>query len=208
MGAGPVTVSNNVVGLSTSAANCLLCVEDYSGKESAEAMKIKANGNLYNRNSTSAPTWLAVWSRGAGNPYVFTTLAAMKSTTGQEARGQEVTGQAVVTAAGALSDVGTRSAAVALPLPSDVASAIGRASGSVQLGIWSASSVARPTPTPTPTPTPRRPTTLDAADDRHLGQGQLRSVGERWLGGGRDRRLLVGAGRALHSSRWSAGRAA
>ena len=147
-----VTVSNNVVALPTTAGNCLLCVEDYSGQESAEAMKIKANGNFYNRSGSSSPTWLAVWSRGAGNPYVFTTLAALKSTTGQEARGQELTGSAAVTAAGSLSDATNRSAAVALPLPSDVASAIGRPSGAVQLGIWSASGGTAPQPAPEPDP--------------------------------------------------------
>jgi hypothetical protein len=147
-----VTVSNNVVALSTSAANCLLCVEDYSSRESAEAMRIKANGNLYNRSSGSSPTWLAVWSRGAGNPYVFTTLAALKSTTGQEARGQEVTGQSIVTASGALSDASNRSAAVAVALPSDVATAIGRPAGAVQLGIWSASGGTAPDPVPTTDP--------------------------------------------------------
>ena len=61
-----VTVSNNVAGLSTSAANCLMCVEDYSYQESAEAMKIRVNGNVYNRASATSPTWLAIWSRGVG----------------------------------------------------------------------------------------------------------------------------------------------
>lgn len=75
---GPVEVSNNVIANPSSSANCLLCVEDYSRKNTAEQMKITANGNIYVRSSASQPTWLAVWSRGSVNvnPYVFTSLAA------------------------------------------------------------------------------------------------------------------------------------
>jgi hypothetical protein len=140
-----VTVSNNVVGLSTSVANCLLCVEDYSGSETAESMKVKANGNVYVRQSDSTPYWLAVWSRGAGNPYVFTTLAALRSTTGQEARGREYTGTSVLASSGALaSSVQDQASQIALPLPADVASLINQSSGSTYLGVWNSSTVEAP----------------------------------------------------------------
>ena len=87
---GPVTMANNVVGNARPSANCLLCVEDYSHQKTAAQMGITANSNVYHRPTSSQPTWLAVWSRGPGDPAVYTTLAAFKSATGQEAPGAGV----------------------------------------------------------------------------------------------------------------------
>lgn len=135
-----VRVSNNVVGLSTSAANCLLCVEDYSRKDSGQAMGVVANGNVYVRANALQPTWVAIWSRAPvnGNPYIFSTLAELRSTTGQEARGREYTnGTASLAADGVLaSGIQSASGEIALGLPSDVATLIGRPSGSTRLGAW------------------------------------------------------------------------
>ncbi|MFT4297379.1 MAG: right-handed parallel beta-helix repeat-containing protein [Micropruina sp.] len=135
---GPVTVRNNVIANPTTAANCLVCVEDYSATKTAEQMGVTFNGNVYGR-ATSKPTWLAIWSRGKvnPNPYVFTTLAAFKSTTGQEARGREYVGTNIVDGNLKLtSAVKSVEASVAEALPSDVATAIGRTAGSRTLGRW------------------------------------------------------------------------
>ncbi len=151
-----VTMSNNVIGL-PAGSKCVLCAEDYSYKESAESMRIKLDGNVYNRSSSSAPTWLTVWSRGSTSPATFTTLAGFKSTTGQEARGREYTGSAVVSSSGVLADsVQNLAGSTAINLPTDVAAAIGRTAGSRWLGAWSTGDTA-PSPTPTPSPTPPRP---------------------------------------------------
>lgn len=164
---GPVRVSNNVFGSPTTAANCLICVEDYSGQESAAAMKITTNGNVYYRESAQRPTWLAVWSRGAGNPQVFTTLSAFRSATGQEVRGREYVGTAAVSSVGALSSTVTSIAAqIALPLPSDVAAAIKRPAGSTQLGVWGSASTTPPPTTTAPAPSlSTAPGTTVAIDD-------------------------------------------
>lgn len=158
-----VTVSNNVVGLSTAAANCLLCVEDYSSQESGESMKVQANGNVYVRPSTSQPTWLAVWSRGAANPYIFTSLAALRTTTGQESRGREyTTGTSVLSTSGVLSSsVQDVASQIAVGLPSDVGSLIGQPSGSTRLGMWSENGAIAPAPAPAPpvAPPPVAPVT-------------------------------------------------
>ena len=133
-----VTVSNNVIGLPGGTAKCVLCVEDYSYKETAEGMRIKVNGNVYNRASASSPSWLTVWSRGSASPATFPTLAGFKSTTGQEARGREYVGSTVISATGALAEeVQGLAGSTALGLPSDVAAAIGRPAGSTRLGAWS-----------------------------------------------------------------------
>jgi hypothetical protein len=161
-----VTVADNVVGPPNANANCLLCVEDYSHQETAAQMKISANGNVYNRQSASAPTWLTVWSAGAGNPNVYTTLAAFKAATGQEARSREYTGSTVVLGSGDLdSAVQDIAPSIALGLPGTVAGAIGRSSGAVHLGAWNDDPGAgSPAPTTAPPSPPATGATL-ARDD-------------------------------------------
>ncbi|AQP46317.1 hypothetical protein BW730_00755 [Tessaracoccus aquimaris] len=136
---GPVTVRNNVMANSSSAANCLLCVEDYSFTKSAEQMKITANSNVYHRSSASQPQWVAIWSRANVNvnPYVFSSLAAFQSTTGQEKKGKEFTGASVLDSSlNLVASLKADQANIAEALPADVASAIGRPAGSKTLGRW------------------------------------------------------------------------
>ena len=72
----------------------MLCVKDATQKRTAAQMGVKANGNVYNRMSSSAMA--VVWSKGAGNPAVFRSIAAFKSATGQEANSVAVDGRAIV----------------------------------------------------------------------------------------------------------------
>lgn len=133
-----VMLGNNVIGLPRSTATCILCVEDYSHRESAAAMRIRADGNVYNRTSAAAPRWLAVWSRGRGDPAVFTTLSGFRAKTRQEARGREYVGRPVVSTTGVLSrSVRAQTDRIGLRLPADVAGAIGRPAGTRHLGAWS-----------------------------------------------------------------------
>ena len=129
---GPVTVANNVIA-NQATGNCLLCVEDYSKQRSAEQIGVTANGNVYNRPSASSPSWVVVWSRGAGNPAVFTTLDAFRSATGQEGSGVLLTGPAVVTPFG-VPTADMPSPGIAVPLPADVAAVAGWAAGTRYLG--------------------------------------------------------------------------
>jgi parallel beta-helix repeat protein len=129
---GPVMVANNVLAAPTT-GNCLLCVEDYSQQRTAEQMGVTARSNVYNRPG-SAPSWLVIWSRGAANPAVFTTLSAFQTTTGQEAGGTFVT-TAVVNSSGAPT-AAMPSASTAQPLPSDIAALIGQPAGARRLGAF------------------------------------------------------------------------
>ena len=96
---GPVEVFNNILANPRS-GNCLLCVEDYSRQRSADQIGVVADSNVYNRPTASAPTWVVVWSRGAGNPEVFTDVSGFEAATSQERNGSLVTGAPVVDAAG------------------------------------------------------------------------------------------------------------
>lgn len=118
---GPVEVRNNIMAGTT--GNCLLCVEDYSKQLTAEQMKVTAIGNVYQRPNTSSPGWVAVWSTGAGNPKVFTTLAAFKSGTGQEAVSLALDGKPATNANGSpTTDVQNAVSTVAQTLPSELGS--------------------------------------------------------------------------------------
>lgn len=128
-----VSLHNNIVSGTT--GNCLLCVEDYSREHTAEQMRITANGNVYQRDRTNAPTWTTIWSRGASNPLVFTTVPAFANTTGQERAHLALNGQEALT--GDLKPtlpVRTAVPTVARPLPSSLAALLGVAAGVKHLG--------------------------------------------------------------------------
>ncbi|MEJ5912809.1 right-handed parallel beta-helix repeat-containing protein, partial [Pseudokineococcus sp. 1T1Z-3] len=131
---GPVSVHNNVVANPRS-GNCLLCVEDYSKERSAEQIGVTADANVYNRASRTAPTWAVVWSRGPGNPQVFTELGPFTSATGREKGGVLMTGAAVVDAKGTpTATLPSHSRAVGLP--SDIAGLVNQPTSAKRLGAF------------------------------------------------------------------------
>jgi hypothetical protein len=133
---GPVEVRNNVI--SGSHDKCLLCVEDFSHVWSAEQMKVTALGNVYQRDTTTKPSAVAIWSNGAGNPSVYKTLAAFKTDTGQEAKSLMLEGPAAAGSDGHVTAAVTaQNAALAQPLPADIATLASKTAGTKQLGvIW------------------------------------------------------------------------
>jgi nitrous oxidase accessory protein NosD len=134
---GPVQVHDNILGRGRSEANCLLCVEDYSGRFTAREMRVQASGNVYERAKRSAPTWAVVWSRGAGNPAVFTSVRDFERATGQERRHLDLVGRRAVTPALRAAPAVRRAAArVAEPLPAGLARALDRPAGVRHLGAW------------------------------------------------------------------------
>ena len=134
---GPITLRNNVVAYGSGSAQCLLCVEDYGYRQSAEGMGITSDGNVYQRAAASTPQWLVVWSSGSTNPLVFTSLSQFTTRTGQDRRSREYTGSAAVTSTGALTDtLQALQAQIAVPLPSDIASIAGQPAGTTHVGRW------------------------------------------------------------------------
>lgn len=134
---GPVTVRNNVISNASSGGNCLLCVEDYSHAFTAEQMKVTSNGNVYHRPTATSPSWAVVWSAGAGNPAVFTTIAQFKSKTGQAAASLDIIGASPLAADFSLAaSVAGQSPTVATSLPSDIAALMGQTTGVRHLGTF------------------------------------------------------------------------
>lgn len=136
---GPVTVRNNVIGLPTSSAVCVLCVEDYSHLRTAAQMGVTSNGNVFNRAAGKTSQWLTVWSRGTINinPAVYTTLPTHRSGTAQDGTSLAYESAAVVATNGTLSStVRAKSPTVAAALPSAIATLIGQPTGTRKLGVF------------------------------------------------------------------------
>ncbi|MDN4612601.1 right-handed parallel beta-helix repeat-containing protein [Arthrobacter burdickii] len=129
---GRIALRNNVITGTT--ANCLLCVEDYSHRLSAEAMGVTTSGNVFHRASVSTPDWLVVWSRGTGDPAVFTTLGRFRNATGQAAHDMELTGVDIVDPETFQVSTPVRSAGVAQPLPDQIARLLGVPTGTLLVG--------------------------------------------------------------------------
>ena len=133
---GRVTIKNNI--LANSTGNCILCVEDYSHQQSADQMGIVTNGNVYQRVAASQPSWAVVWSRGAGNPAVYTTIASWTAATGQDRQSLVLDGRpALSDARSPLAPVSAAVASIGHPLPTNIAKLVGRDFGSVSVGAWS-----------------------------------------------------------------------
>lgn len=123
---GPVQVMNNVLS-DQRAGNCMLCVEDYSQERSAAQIGVTADANVYSRPDTTKPAQLVVWSRGAGNPAVYLTLAAFQAATGQDPNGIALDGEPLVASAGH---------ETAQPLPASLAGLVGLPAGTRYRGAW------------------------------------------------------------------------
>lgn len=128
-----IVVKNNVFS-NTGGGNAIVAVEDYSASFSAEQMKISLASNAYHRTTASNPKWSVIWSKGSGNPSVYTNLAAFIKAKNQDKNSFEVTSSSVL---GSNSNPGTsvtskndRSTA----LPSDIAKLIGQTSGTKRIG--------------------------------------------------------------------------
>lgn len=133
---GPVTVNNNIIANTTAGNTCLLCVEDYSHQFSAAQMGVTAQGNVYQRNSATQPAWNVIWSSGAANPRVFTTLGAFTAATGQDSNGTDIVGSPALSAT--FAPLGAAASAVnnAVGLSNALASLTGKNAGSKNAGAW------------------------------------------------------------------------
>ena len=133
----PVTIRNTIV--SRTHGNCLVCVEDYSHRFTAEQLQVTLQGNIYQRQSANSPYWFAIWSRGSinPNPYVFTSIQAFRTTTNQDRNSRLLEGQPAVSPNGrAVPSVRALTSSVAQPLPTRIAVLVGRRTNHKHLGAW------------------------------------------------------------------------
>lgn len=133
---GPVQVHNNILSSPNSSANCLLCVEDYSGRFTAEDLDVTASGNVYQRRGRNSPTWAVVWSRADRNPAVFDTVADFRRGTSQESRHLELVGKKAIRSNYRPTRVVRKAVRIAEPIPRALARIVDVASQKRHLGAW------------------------------------------------------------------------
>ena len=90
-----LSLHNNVFS-GKSGNKALLQLQDDALDRTAGSIGITTNGNAYHRPSSSSPSYAVIWTSGSTNPHVFTSVSRFRSKTGQESRGKEFTGTAVV----------------------------------------------------------------------------------------------------------------
>jgi parallel beta-helix repeat protein len=129
-----ITVSNNVFADST--GKCVLCVEDYSHERSADQMRVRSNGNLFHRTSTTQPNWAVVWSRGHGNPAVYTSVAAFARATGQDADSAAMDGTPALNGSVLSPAAESMIGPVARPLDARLAALVGQPERTRHVGAW------------------------------------------------------------------------
>jgi nitrous oxidase accessory protein NosD len=133
---GPIEVHNSILTASRT-GNCLLCVEDYSGRFTAAQLRVRPSGNVYQRRDRSSPAWAVVWSRASRDPAVFGSVREFRAATGRERRHLDLVGRAAVRGSlHATRHVVARTRATAVALPPVVARALGRRAGTRHLGAW------------------------------------------------------------------------
>jgi len=131
-----IEVRNNVVA-STTDANCLLCVEDYSRAFSAAQMAITSDGNIYHRASAGLPQYTAIWAQGSANALGSRTLDGFVKETGQDAHSVEITGSPVLNADRMLVPlIAGRAPQIGLPLPAAIARIAGVSAAGRSVGAW------------------------------------------------------------------------
>lgn len=126
---GPLRVYNNVIGATS--GNCQLCVQDYSHAFTAAQMGAAVDSNVFQATSV----WAVVWSRGAGDPAVYNTVAQFAAATGWQSHSLVVQA-APADSNGLLSAAVTSQDAIATPLPSNIATLVGKSAGTKHLGAW------------------------------------------------------------------------
>jgi len=129
-----ITVSNNI--LSVSRGKCILCVEDHSHERSAAQMQVRSNGNVFQRPATTAPSWAVVWSRGPGNPEVFTSLAAFSEKRGQDTDSLALDERPALDGTVPTPEVTALESSIARALPAEIAAGVQRPAGAKHLGAW------------------------------------------------------------------------
>ena len=132
-----LTKSSATLASMTPARDCLLCVEDFSGRFTAAEMDVTALGNVYQRSSPELPRWIVVWARREKDPHVFRTLDQFRRTVSQEEPGRLFEGTPVLT-----NDLKPRpvltqlASSIAQPIPDRLAEIAAVPPDTKHLGAW------------------------------------------------------------------------
>ncbi|MET1155916.1 right-handed parallel beta-helix repeat-containing protein [Arthrobacter sp.] len=134
---GPVVIRNNIISNPGSTADCLLCVEDYSGTYSAKDLKVTALGNVYHRALPASPKSAVIWAMDSGKPALFASPDEFSAATGQELQYLYLEGADPIASSYRPDEkVTRRNSTVAQPLPPEIALLAGQPAGARSLGAF------------------------------------------------------------------------
>ncbi|MGW6175017.1 right-handed parallel beta-helix repeat-containing protein [Arthrobacter sp. NPDC055138] len=134
---GPVEIRNNIISNPGSIADCLLCVEDYSGTYSAKELEVTALGDVYHRAVPASPESAVIWAMESGKPALFADPDDFRSATGQERQHLYLDGISPFVSGYRPDDIiATRNPTVAQPLPREIARLAGQPAGTRSLGAF------------------------------------------------------------------------
>ena len=130
-----VRIVNNAMAGVANHGNFVFGIDDSTHKRSAKAMGVSDDANAFYRPSAGAPSWLVASSNWPTQMRVFTTLSSFKAYSGMEAHGLSVDAASDPFFVNSAADnfalrSGSPLSKRGLPLPSDIAAAIG-----VQAGV-------------------------------------------------------------------------
>jgi hypothetical protein len=134
---GPVVIRNNIISNPGSTADCLLCVEDYSGSYSAEELRVTALGNVYHRALPASPESAVIWAMDSGKPALFASPDAFSAATGQELQHLYLEGaDPLISGYRPGGTITGRNSTIAQALPWEIAQLAGQPAGTRSLGAF------------------------------------------------------------------------
>lgn len=135
-----VNIRNNVFSNARPDSTTMFGVDDSRKLESGQSMGVSSDRNAWHRSVTTAPSWIANWTRWPVKMEVGTTLATFRTVSGQEANSIVADGVAanpyVTDEAGGqyMAPTGSPARTAGAPLPAAVAAALGVPAGTASIG--------------------------------------------------------------------------
>ncbi len=131
-----ISLGNNIYSAADTAEG-IWCYQSWERAFNASELNITSNGNLYSQTAVGKPAVMVLWAKKGSYATKYTSLAAFVAGTGQDRSSYNLIGTNPVDSGfRPVSQVTNLAATVAQPLPSGVASKIGKAAGTRYLGAW------------------------------------------------------------------------
>jgi parallel beta-helix repeat protein len=112
-------------------------VQAYDKAFAASDMLVLSEGNVYSQVAVGTPKYVTVWGRKNDNPVSYPTMYSYTSATGRDTTSLSYVAPSPVDSAyRAYSDITSKAATTAQPLPATVAAKLGQATGAKQLGAF------------------------------------------------------------------------
>lgn len=132
-----VSVGNNIFTGGAASKSTIYLVESWDRALNAEQMATYSNGNVFSQPAVGTPKLATVWGNAGAYSTNFVRFSDYVTATGRDRNSYHHLGSSPVNGSyQPVADISSRNTTVGQPLPSDVASKLGRAAGTRYLGAW------------------------------------------------------------------------